>query len=92
MVSLHQETMTPPPDEISSIKTAVPLATESVTPSAAVKMESSMKDDKKPEESLNSGENHVKDALSDLKSFDSRENKNNVSASSQFKLQAPAAK
>ena len=35
-----------------------------------------MKDDKKPEESLNSGENHVKDALSDLKSFDARENKN----------------
>ena len=50
-----------------------------------------MKDDKKPEESLNSGENHVKDALSDLKSFDARENKN-VVAFAQAKLQAPTTK
>ena len=50
-----------------------------------------MKDDNKPEESLNSGENHVKDALSDLKSFDARENKN-VVAFAQAKLQAPSTK
>lgn len=29
-------------------------------------MDMSMKDDKRPEESLNSGENHVKEALKDL--------------------------
>ena len=30
-----------------------------------------MRDDKKPEESTNSGDNHVKDAMQELKSFDS---------------------
>ena len=72
MISLNQETMTQHPDEVVSAKTVTPLATEAVTPQGIVKMESSMKDDKKPEESLNSGENHVKEALSDLRSFDSR--------------------
>ena len=62
--------MTQHPDEVVSAKTVTPLATETVTPQGIVKMESSMKDDKKPEESLNSGENHVKEALSDLRSFD----------------------
>ena len=77
MVSLHVETLTPQPDEDSSNKTGAPLVNETITPKGGtIKMESSMKDDKKPEESLNSGENHVKDALSDLKSFDARENKN----------------
>ena len=33
-------------------------------------MEQSMKDDKRPEESLNSGENHVKEALKDLQTFE----------------------
>lgn len=76
MISLHQETLTPPPDDISA-KTVTPHAAEMITPQATfaklatVRMESSMRDDKKPEESTNSGDNHVKDALSDLKSFDS---------------------
>ena len=75
MISLNQETLIPPTDEISA-KTITPNATQSITPQAMVKMESSMKDDKRPEESMHSGENHVKEALSDLKSFDSRVNEN----------------
>lgn len=49
-----------------------------------------MKDDKKPEESLNSGENHVREALSDLKSFDSRREATAKTAmTTQVKLKAP---
>ena len=48
-----------------------------------------MKDDKKPEESLNSGENHVKEALNDLKSFDSHHDSTNIAISTQVKLKAP---
>ena len=87
MISLNQETLTPPPDDVSS-KTVTPNEAELKTPIAVVKMESSMRDDKRPEESLNSGENHVKEALSDLKSFDSHVDATHV-ASALSKLSVP---
>ena len=40
------------------------------TPKATSKLETSSKDDKKPEESLNSGEIHIKEALEEIKTFD----------------------
>ena len=45
------------------VKVASPKATTS-------KVETSSKDDKKPEEQLNSGEIHIKEALEEMKTFD----------------------
>lgn len=55
-----------PPEETKSQKSA--------TFKAEMKtLESSIKDDKKPQESRNSGENHVKEALKDLTSIASED-------------------
>ena len=65
LVSLNQETIQPPISQENNKANQDTNNTQNT-----IKMEQSMKDDKRPEESLNSGENHVKEALKDLQTFE----------------------